>query len=89
MPVVSNDRCLGIPSRKLWRLLIDVCGRPCDHAATFVSSTVEVPQIQFTARVRGHSCCATETGTQLPAVVGMAAVKGFSGFYRIFRALPG
>ena len=27
------------------------CGRPCDHAATFVSSTVEVPQIQFTGRV--------------------------------------
>ena len=28
------------------------CERPCDHTATsFVSSTVEVPQIQFTGRV--------------------------------------
>ena len=34
---------------------IDGYGRPCDHAATLGVATVEVPQIQFIARVSGHS----------------------------------
>ena len=43
------------------------CGRPCDLTATSrFSSTVEVPPIQFTARVV-VSCCTTEIGTQLSA----------------------
>ena len=53
---------------------------------------MEVPQIQFTGRVRGHSCCTTETGTQLPAVVDMAAVKvffsGFTAFFALLRVIP-
>ena len=52
-----------------------------------VSPTVEVPQIQFIAGVSGHSCCITETGTQLPAVAGVAAVKGFLAFFSAFFAL--
>ena len=31
---------------------------------SFVSFDVEVPQIQFTRQSRGHSRCATETGTR-------------------------
>ena len=52
-----------------------------------VSPTVDVPQIRFIARVSGHSCCATETGTQFSTVAVMAAMKGF--FQAIFRAPPG
>ena len=38
---------------------------------------------------RGHSCCSRETGTQLQAVLGMAAVKEFfDAFCLIFRAPP-
>ena len=49
-----------------------------------------VPQIPFIARVSGHSCCATETGTQLLAVAVMAAMKGFwEVFQAIFRAPSG
>ena len=53
--------------------------------------TVKVPQIRFIAGVRGHSCCATETGTQLSAVAVMAAMKVFffRPFSAIFRAPPG
>ena len=97
MPVMSNDRCPGFQCRKPWKFrscnsmaqFVDGCGRPCDHAATFVSSTVEVPQIQFTARVRGHSCCTTVAGAQLPAEVDMAAVKVFSAVSPLFSRSSG
>ena len=49
-------------------------GRPYDHAATLGLATVKVPQIQFIARVRGQSSCATENGTRLFSVVVMAVV---------------
>ena len=42
--------------------------------------TVKVPQIKLIAGVFGHSCCATEMGTQLSAVAVMSAMKGFSAF---------
>ena len=63
--------------RCLLAQFIDGCGRPCDHADSVHHQS------------RGHSCCTTETGTQLPAVWGMAAVKEFLLFLRIFRAPPG
>ena len=52
-----------------------------------VMSTVKVPQIQFIAGVRGHSYCATETGTMFSAVAVMAAMKGFLGLFIPFFAL--
>ena len=60
---------------------------PVIAATSSFSSTVEVPQIPFIARVSGHSCCATETGTQLSAVAVMAAMKVFLSFFRPFFAL--
>ena len=46
-------------------------------STTVLLLTVKVPQIQFIAGIFGHSCCATETGTQLSAVAVVAAMKGF------------
>ena len=81
-PLLYNDRCLGSDSAEhcgisavavltrwsmsLFVQFIDGNGRPCDHAATSGLS-LEVPQTQFVARVRGHSSCTTETGTMLSA----------------------
>ena len=49
-------------------------------STTVLLRTVKVLQIQFIAGVCGHSCCATETGTQLSAVTVMSAMKVFSAF---------
>ena len=46
-----------------------------------VRVSLEVPQIQFIARVRGHSSCAV-------TVFLHVAMKGFSVFLAIFRAPP-
>ena len=75
MPAVCNDRCRLVDDVAQF---IDGCGRPCDHAATV--ATVAVPQIQFIARVRGQSSCATEKGTRLSAVVVVPVISGFSAF---------
>ena len=60
---------------------IDGCERPCDHTETLGFATVAVAQIQFIARVRGQSSCATGHGTGLFAVVGLAALRSFSAFF--------
>ena len=70
----------------LFLQFIDGYERPCGHAATS-GLPLEVPQIQFIAGVSGHSCCATETGTQLSAVAVMRAMKGFSELFWTFFAL--
>ena len=49
MPVVCNDRCRMVDDMAQ---IIDSYGRPCGHAETV--ATMEVPQIQFIARVSGH-----------------------------------
>ena len=56
-------------------------------STTVLLLTVKVPQVQFIAGVRGHSCCATETGTQLSAVAVMAAMKVFLPFRPFFALL--
>ena len=48
-------------------------------STTVVLLTVEVPQIQFIAGVRGHSCCATETGTMFFSSGGYGGEEGFFG----------
>ena len=80
-PLLYNDRCLGYDaencgisavavltrwSMSLFMQFIDGYGRRCDHAATS-GLTLEVPQTQFIARVRGHSSCTTETVSMLSA----------------------
>ena len=55
---------------------------PCDHAATSLfSSTVEVPQIPFVARVSGHSVV-QQRRARLPTVLVMTAM---SVFWRILH----
>ena len=84
MPAVCNDRCRIVDDMVQF---IDIYGRPCGHAETV--ATVEVPQIQFIARVRGQSSCATGNGTRLSAFLVLAAMKGvFDAFCVIFRAPP-
>ena len=46
-------------------------------STTWVMQTVKVPQIQLVACFCGHSSCATQTGTTLPAFLVMAAMDGF------------
>ena len=60
---------------------------PCDHAATSLfSSTIEVPQIQFSVRVVDIPVV-QQRGARLPTVLVMTAMSGFFGaFCAIFRA---
>ena len=84
MPVVCNDRC---PWCRGCSAVMDVLRSVIMQRQVGVSPTVEVPQIQFIAGVSGHSCCATETGTQLSA--GYSGDEWFFGlFHVIFRAPP-
>ena len=53
-------------SMSLFMLLIDGYGRRCDHSTTSGLS-LEVPQTQFTVRVREHSSRTTETVAMLSA----------------------
>ena len=106
-PVVVQRQVLGVDSAEKcgisavavltkWSMsllaqFIDGYGRRCDHAATS-GLLLEVPQTQFIARVRGHSCCTTETVTMLSAVLVMAAMKGFfvllGRFFALVRVVP-
>ena len=55
--------------------------RPCDHAATFFSGTVEVPQIQFIACFGGHPSSQQRQVTQLGAMKGWRGVSAFLGHF--------
>ena len=64
-------------------------GRPCDLAATLSVATVEVPQFSVHRRSQWTFQFATETGTQLSAMVVMAAMKGFLGHFSRSSRLSG
>ena len=106
-PVVVQRQVLGVDSAEncggpavavltkwsmsLFVQFINGYGRRCDHAPTS-SLSLEVPQTQFIARVRGHSSYTTETVTMLLAVAVMAAMKGdfrpFWPFFALLRVVP-
>ena len=94
MPVVRTQKTAKVPqsqfltrwSMSLLAQFIDNYGRPCDHAETFCCDSGDASD-SVHRRSQWTSCCATETGPQLPAVLGMAAVKGFFGGFSTFFAL--
>ena len=59
----------------------------CPLLSTTGFYTVELPQIQFIACLCGHSSCATQTGTTLPAFLVMAAMSGILTLFASFFAL--
>ena len=85
-PVVVRRQVLGLSEQKTVEVAQSQCSDKVDDVPVVqvvVGVSLEVPQIQFIARVRGHSSC-TET-----VAFSSVAMKGFFRlFLAIFRAPP-
>ena len=81
--VIDVPCCAGSSRRPVLDKVVDMPVIVND----WVFNTVEVPQIQFIACLCGHSSCATQTGTTLPAFLVMAAMSGILTLFASFFAL--